>query len=197
MNEVKYIWFVCHGYGQLAEFFIRKFNGLDPGQHMVIAPEGLNRFYLDGLSGRVAATWMTREAREDDIEDYINFLDKLYRKILDDRQVFGQKIIVLGFSQGVATVCRWLSKGNSIADRLILWAGSFPPDLHYVGRSDLLNKLGILYLWGDKDEYASPENRKKIKSLLQKENIKAEFINYSGGHAIYPKILETEALQRL
>ncbi len=40
------VWFVCHGYGQLAERFIRHFAALDDGTRLVVAPEALGRFYL-------------------------------------------------------------------------------------------------------------------------------------------------------
>src|SRR5207245_2948078 len=40
------IWFVLHGYGQLASSFIRAFAPLDDGTRLIVAPEALNRFYL-------------------------------------------------------------------------------------------------------------------------------------------------------
>ena len=69
--------YVLHGYGQLAQFFVRKFQAAaDSGWH-VVAPEGGHRFYLKGTSGRVGASWMTREDRLSDIDDYVAFLDAL------------------------------------------------------------------------------------------------------------------------
>ncbi|MCZ8216519.1 MAG: phospholipase, partial [Cyclobacteriaceae bacterium] len=60
------VWFVLHGYGQLAEYFLRKFKSLEAQEIFVIAPEGLSRFYMEdvtrrsqGGSQRVGATWMT------------------------------------------------------------------------------------------------------------------------------------------
>jgi len=44
------VWFVCHGYGQLAGRFLRQFEPLMDGTRFVVAPEGLSRFYLE--SGR-------------------------------------------------------------------------------------------------------------------------------------------------
>src|SRR2546422_2073748 len=40
------LWFVCHGYGQLAGRFIRHFEQLNDGSRVIVAPEGLSRFYL-------------------------------------------------------------------------------------------------------------------------------------------------------
>src|SRR5881296_2809116 len=40
------VWFVCHGYGQLASRFLEKLRVLDDGRRYLLAPEGLSRFYL-------------------------------------------------------------------------------------------------------------------------------------------------------
>src|SRR2546426_7091347 len=40
------VWFVCHGYGQLAARFLEKLRVLDDGRRYLVAPEGLSRFYL-------------------------------------------------------------------------------------------------------------------------------------------------------
>ena len=62
------VWVLLHGYGQLARFFLNKFEGLEDGL-LIAAPEGLSRFYLDAQHQRVGATWMTREDREHEIGD--------------------------------------------------------------------------------------------------------------------------------
>ncbi len=81
-DQTENVWFVIHGYGQLAEFFIKKFNVLNDGKTLIIAPEALSKFYLKEFTGRVGATWMTREDREHEIEDYINYLNTLYDTVL-------------------------------------------------------------------------------------------------------------------
>jgi hypothetical protein len=66
ITRARYIWFVGHGYGQLASSFILHFAALDPQAQVVIAPQGLHRFYLEGRGGCLGALGMTREARQDD-----------------------------------------------------------------------------------------------------------------------------------
>src|SRR5689334_8649251 len=70
------LWFVCHGFGQLAGRFIRNFAPIDDGTRLIVAPEAHNRYYLDSIqerrsqqSPRVGATWMTREFRDAEIAD--------------------------------------------------------------------------------------------------------------------------------
>jgi hypothetical protein len=54
--EEKEIWLVLHGYGQLAEFFIRKFQVFDSPARLFVAPEGTNYTYLEGLAGELEPT---------------------------------------------------------------------------------------------------------------------------------------------
>ncbi|MEL6276926.1 MAG: phospholipase, partial [Bacteroidota bacterium] len=61
--NVKRMWFACHGYGQLASTFIRKFDQLAGAEDYVVAPEGLSRFYWQGFTGKVVASWMTSADR--------------------------------------------------------------------------------------------------------------------------------------
>jgi len=49
--STKRIWLIFHGYGQLSEYFLRKFHTLDPETNFLIAPQGLSKFYLEGFTG--------------------------------------------------------------------------------------------------------------------------------------------------
>ena len=116
---VQQLWVVCHGYRQLAKRFLRRFHPLDDETRLIVAPEGFSRFYLDdgtrqhGKDDPIGSSWMTREDRENEIRDYIAFLDR----VLDEttRSLGGgpESLTVLGFSQGVHTVCRWVVAGTS------------------------------------------------------------------------------------
>jgi poly(3-hydroxybutyrate) depolymerase len=85
--SAKELWFVLHGYGQLAAQFIRVFEALDDGTRFIVAPEALNRFYLATVDTTpaterpVGATWMTREDRESEIADYVEYLEALYEDL--------------------------------------------------------------------------------------------------------------------
>ena len=120
------LWFVCHGYGQLAARFLERFRPIETGQRCIVAPEGLSRFYLSESPSerRVGASWMTREDRLHEIDDYVRYLDAVYGAL----QPRAAKVTVLGFSQGTATACRWAALGSARIDRLILWGGEVPPD---------------------------------------------------------------------
>ena len=115
-SKPKIALYVLHGYGQLAEYFMRKFHKLDES-FFIIAPEGMHRFYVNGTSGRVGASWMTKEARAIDISDTIGWLDKLEEEV-NSIHTFDKKII-LGFSQGGATAARWSAYGKNKPNSII------------------------------------------------------------------------------
>src|ERR671933_2286542 len=86
-DSLRQVWFVCHGYGQLAARFLRHFEDLNDGHRLIVAPEALSRFYVESGPGTrhadvpVGATWMTREDRLSEIADYVSYLDGLYAQL--------------------------------------------------------------------------------------------------------------------
>lgn len=178
------IWFTLHGYGQLAKYFIKNFESLNPEENLVVAPEGFHRFYLDGMKGRVGASWMTSEDRLTDISDYVNYLDMLHTEIRGNLKNQNHRLIVLGFSQGVATASRWMALGNTKPDAAIFWAGSFPPDLLPADSKRWFDDIPTWCVVGDEDEYISEENLERAKEHLDKLGIQPEWHRYRGGHKI-------------
>ncbi|MEM7040067.1 MAG: phospholipase [Bacteroidota bacterium] len=126
--HIREIWFVQHGYGMLAQRFLRHFEWLAGPKTLVVAPEALSRFYADGVAGHVGACWMTKEDRLAEIDDYLGFLNAVHAEILAQTGP-NVRIHLLGFSQGTATTWRWLRKGKVKAESVITWTGSFPKEL--------------------------------------------------------------------
>ena len=184
------VWFVCHGYGQLAAYFCRHFTFLveaDPAT-VVIAPEGLSRFYLSGNGGRVGASWMTRDDRLHEIDDHINFLDQLSDNVLAQCPA-DVHITVLGFSQGTATVGRWLAQARFRAAHLILWAGNFPDDLDTIAARHLLENLPLSVVIGTDDEYISPSQVAHQQQQLQQLGATPMLISFTGKHELNRAVL--------
>lgn len=196
ITRARTIWFACHGYGQLGKYFVRNFHHLDPDLHFVVAPEGMHRFYLDGFSGRVGATWMTKEARLEDIEDYITFLDAVCVESGIAAKGDGQKLIAFGFSQGVATIVRWIAMGGVRPDQTILWSGSFPPDLEPISAGNAFKELPVLCCIGDEDQLVKEEQILATKSHLNALDITPKWLRFKGGHSI-PKDALDEAFRLL
>lgn len=181
------IWIVLHGYGQLAPFFIQKFEFLAQQGHCIIAPEGLSRFYLRGFSGRVGATWMTSEDRLRDIENYLKYLDAIYQKEIS--KFPNTCLNLLGFSQGSSTASRWVARGNIRFHRLILWAGMFPDDMdHDQARRNFINKP--LYLvYGTRDRFITRGRLAAHRKVVLDLGLAPSTITFDGDHDIHETTL--------
>jgi len=182
-EKAKYALYVLHGYGQLASFFIRKFQDLGE-EYYIIAPEGMHRFYLNGSSGRVGASWMTKEAREEDITDTQNWLSTLQKEVNSNSSF--EKEVVLGFSQGGATAARW-NTINSIPNQ-IYWASIFPPDVAIHNLITNASDSKKYFVLGSNDEYFDETQQKEIFSFYKKNGFKT--IEFTGNHVIENKILK-------
>ncbi|AEI50370.1 alpha/beta hydrolase [Runella slithyformis] len=193
-NQTKTIWFVLHGYGQLAQFFIKKFEVLNNESTFIVAPEALSRFYLQGVSGRVGATWMTKEARAAEIDDYIFYLNHLYDTLLHDRDLSGITIHVLGFSQGNATLLRWLNNGHIRYDRVVIWAGFFGN-----GVADVIDPVRLAHtptalVYGTQDEYLMQIDLEKYETDIKAAIPHVQVVTFEGKHTIDVDTLKKIAL---
>src|SRR5207245_11611792 len=126
------VWFVCHGYGQRARRFLPLFEPRADGTRLLVAPEALSRFYLEDTTvpareRKVGATWMTREDRLSEIDDYVRYLDALHAEVFARVERGAVTLHLLGCSQGTATACRWAARGAARVDRLLRRAGGVPP----------------------------------------------------------------------
>jgi predicted esterase len=191
-EHIKEVWFVCHGYGQLAKYFLRNFNDIDNAARLIVAPEALSRFYLNSTYKTVGASWMTREDRLNEINDYVSYLDALYQRIFSEIRRDRVKVTLLGFSQSTATVCRWISRGQVKADRLILWAGLMPPELDLDKDRETFANLNLTFVLGTNDEYAGPELITEQENRLNSHRIPFQFVRFEGGH-----IIDRETLKKL
>ncbi|HET9011614.1 MAG TPA: hypothetical protein VFN38_07340 [Gemmatimonadaceae bacterium] len=190
------LWFVCHGYGQLAGRFLRQFAPLDDGTRLVVAPEALSRFYLDPIpqrrndpSPRIGASWMTREDRGAEIADYVAYLERLSAEIRHPLAGAAPRIVVLGFSQGTATVSRWLAASELRVDQLVLWAGTIPPELDLSSWSARLHGAAITLVVGDRDELATPAAVTADAERLSAAGVAFTVLRYDGNHSIDPAAL--------
>ncbi len=181
------IWLVLHGYGQLAERFIAKFALLDDGRRLVVAPEALSRFYVQGTGldpeSKIGASWMTREDRLTEIADYIRYLDAVHGEVAGRTNGRAARLVVLGFSQGTATASRWAVREGAKADRLVLWAGLLPPELDLAAEAGRLNALDLTLVAGERDDYVMkglPEQRKALDAA----GVRYRVVAFPGGHEI-------------
>ncbi|MFN3997956.1 alpha/beta hydrolase [Algoriphagus sp.] len=187
--QEKEIWLVVHGYGQLAEFFVRKFKKFFSPERLFIAPEGTNYNYLEGFQGRVGANWMTKHERETAIENNHRLLNKLIDSFFEKYQE-KPVIRVLGFSQGAATATRWASVWDGKIDTLVLWSGGFALDLNLEAADEAFAETELILVLGEKDDLINPESIQKQEALILSLGISVKRISFDGGHELDTEVLE-------
>ncbi len=194
------VWIVCHGQGQLAARFLSRFLPVQRDDRLFIAPEALSRYYLSPPhsaphppNAPVGATWMTSEDREVEIDDYVRYLDSLHDEIFSIVAREKVRLWVFGFSQGTATVARWVARGKVDPDRVVLWAGVLPPELDAQGAAALARRAPLTVVLGRQDEFAKPELVAAQAARLNELGVPHETIRFDGGHEIVPDVLRSLA----
>ncbi|MEQ9187192.1 MAG: hypothetical protein RLP15_05605 [Cryomorphaceae bacterium] len=172
---------VIHGYRQLGKYFIARFDSLAEMGVRVIAPEGLHRFYIEGYDGRVGASWMTKEARLADIEDYIAYLNQVYQSIgLGDKPLH-----LLGFSQGGPTACRWMAASGVPISSLILHSTVFPNDFDFETQKNRFTRIPSYAVFGSNDPFASEKTIATKMGWMRKKGIAPTLLRFEGGHELH------------
>lgn len=188
-GTVDELWVVCHGYGQLAAAFLESFVPVAAPTRLIVAPEALSRFYVDprsigGLPRRVGAAWMTREDREHEISDQVAYLDAMFARVDRGAPNGRARLRVLGFSQGVATVARWLAYGSVRADQVILWAGAVPPEIDRAALADRFATTSVVLVSGTRDALASWADAEAETRRFIDAGIRARLVTFDGGHSL-------------
>jgi predicted esterase len=191
------VWFVLHGYGQLAGRFIERFRALPGagGSRAVVAPEALSRFYVErevgphGRETRVGASWMTRADREREIADYVEYLDRVAAEVLAGAGPGREpRLVVLGFSQGAETASRWATYGATRPAELILWGGGLAADLDMARAAAALSDTVVRFAVGDSDDWARERSEASL-TRLRHMAVETERIGYAGRHRIEEAVL--------
>lgn len=183
------IWMVCHGYGQLAARFARHFTAIASSERLIIVPEALSRFYVDTAAREVVgASWMTREHRGAEIDDYVAYLDAVYEAAAG--ATHGAHLTAFGFSQGASTVGRWAALGHHVVSRLILWGGELPPDLDLQAAAARFAELDAVLVHGTRDEIITTKVVQGIVQRLKEHGVRHRLVEFEGGHEIDEEVLK-------
>ncbi len=188
-EKISSVWFVLHGYGQLARDFIKYFRPVVSESAIVVAPEALNKFYLKGFDGKIGAAWMTREDREEEVDDYVSYLDSVYDEVIREGHFRKAKITILGFSQGSYSAVRWATRGRSKSDRMILWGGGIPSDVDADKIKSYSDMTPLIIVAGDKDQFVTEEEISRETERLNSIKLNYQIKRFKGGHEIKADVL--------
>lgn len=168
-------WVVLHGYGQLAARFLASLEALATPARLVVAPEALSRFYLEAGTGRVGASWMTKEDREREIEAYLAYLEAVRAALVPELP-----LTVLGFSQGVATASRWAATTRPPPARLVCWGGLVPEEIPAARLAD----IRLTYVVGEQEEWAPLPAVEAQAASFRGAGGTVDVVRFDGGHEI-------------
>jgi len=122
-KDTKNVWIACHGIGFLSKYFIRYFADLDSKENYIIAPQAPSKYYQTKAYKYVGASWLTKENTVLETENILNYLDAVFTK---EAIPVEKNLILMGFSQGVSVITRWVAKRKIPANRLVIHSGSIP-----------------------------------------------------------------------
>ena len=192
---VEEAWFVLHGYRQAARRFARRFEVLAAPERIVVIPEALSRFYVDPSPGRhgpehrVGASWMTREDRDNEIADYVAYLDALADEVATTAAPAVRRRVVLGFSQGAHTASRWVVLGRPDAQELVLWGAGLATDLSPDALVAGLKGVRVTFVRGTRDKFRHRREEEAQYALLRELGVRFQVLTFPGGHEIAPEPL--------
>lgn len=199
-QNTKNIWVVFHGMGYLSKYFVKYFEDLNPEENYIIAPQAPSKYYQDKRFKYIGASWLTKENIETEKENLYSYLDQVWKAELVAIQKSSARLILMGYSQGVSVVTRWMASRKINCDFLLLHSGAIPSELSPIDFTHLSLSTPVTYLYGDKDEYIT-EARKTEQQLsgtsLFGNRLKIEV--FSGVHEVYISYLKkiTEELNHL
>ena len=189
------VWFALHGYRQAARRFARRFDVLDAPERIVVVPEGLSRFYVDPSHGRhgpehrVGASWMTREDRDNEIADYVAYLDALATEVATSSTSPVRRRVVLGFSQGAHTASRWVVLGRTNVHELVLWGAGLATDLTRAALAAGLEGVHVTFVRGARDKFRDRREEEGQDAMLQELGVPFRVLIHPDGHEIAPEPL--------
>lgn len=189
-ENTRNIWIVFHGLGYLSRYFINYFKELNSEKNYIIAPQAPSKFYQDKTYTYVGASWLTKENTLFEMENVANYLNSVVakEKVLENSV---KKLILLGFSQGVSVMLRWIAKSKFQANTVVIHSGGIPKELVPEDFEFLSTDTQIFLIYGKEDEYINEEraayekqraeelfkNRLTIVPFEGKHQVNVPFIN--------------------
>ncbi|MCK0156629.1 serine hydrolase family protein [Cellulophaga sp. F20128] len=187
-SETKNVWIVCHGIGYLSRFFLRYFKDLPANENYIIAPQAPSKYYLNDKYTHIGASWLTRENTRNEIDNIITYLNSV---CVQENIPSKHNLIIMGYSQGVSIVSRWLAKQKIKCQQFVLYAGTIPNELtteDFLFLKDNNTKTTVIV--GENDEYLDEKRRaiekERVTSIIGEAT---RFITFEGGHEVQKKII--------
>jgi predicted esterase len=165
-----------HGYGETADDELRRLQTI-PGidRWAVVSVQGLHQFYRRSMN-EVVASWMTRQNRELAISDNIVYVQNVVNAL---SQKSPAKLVLTGFSQGVAMAFRAATGLNQSVTGVIACGGDIPPELE---PNALARIQAVLLGRGVRDEWYTSEKQAADEERLRAAGVAVQSVVLNAGH---------------
>ena len=186
-ENIEQVIFVLHGYAQNADDFLNSCAALANERTLLVAPEGLSKFYWKDFTSNPSSSWMTSLERENEIIDTLNYLSQVLMEVKMKLPKSGVNYACLGFSQGAATASRFACNPYFNCDHLFLYGGGPAHDLNWEA---LPSNLRFYLIYGNRDPLVSSSQAEKIEALIKSKQHLVYRLEFNGKHKIEAEALD-------
>jgi predicted esterase len=167
-----------HGYGEGADIQLERMRRV-PGSDrwLLVSIQGLHRFY-QRRANEVVASWMTRQDREHAIGDNLAYASAVIDAV-DREYPGGSRLVLTGFSQGVAMMFRAAAAASRPVDGVMAVGGDVPPELDAVA---LARVHRALVCHGARDEWYTAAIFGRDVQRLREAGVSVQPLEFGGGH---------------
>ena len=168
-----------HGYAEPADVEFDRLRGIGGAdQWIVVAIQGLHRFYRGRSHDVVVASWMTIQNRDLAIADNISYTSAVVESVAKEWAA-AQTVVMSGFSQGVAMAYRCATHLARPVQGVIALGGDIPPELD----TARLSRIPFVLLGrGIRDEWYTPDKLARDEERLRLAGVNVEIVLFDGGH---------------
>ncbi|RLD26895.1 MAG: esterase [Bacteroidetes bacterium] len=186
-NKTKTVWFVCHGMGYLSRYFLNYFNGLNPEENYIIAPQAKSKYYIAPKYKHVGGSWLTKENTIKETENIMQYFDAVLEAEQLPKDI---NLIVLGYSQGVSVAMRYVARRQLHCNQLVLMSGGIPKELTTKDFDFLNGKTKVSLIYGTQDEYMNKERmtheKQRVHELFGND---VTIIPFEGKHEVSVEVI--------
>jgi predicted esterase len=179
-----------HGYAEGAEAQLERLRAIPGAERWrLVSIQGLHRFY-QRRTNEVVAGWMTKQNRELAIADNLAYVAGVMEAI--DREWPGAaRVVLAGFSQGVAMAFRAAAAAAQRVDGVIAVGGDVPPELDAAALAHIPNALVCR---GARDELYAASTFDNDVRRLREAGAEVRPVLFEGAHEWSDEVVRAASL---
>lgn len=174
-----------HGYGAHKRYMMREARLVAPADFVVASVQAPFQHFRQIADGgyKVGFGWLTDFKSEESISIHQNFVLEIIQKLAAGKIIDAEKVYLYGFSQACALNFRFAFTFPELLRGVVAVCGGIPSDLETNPNYKPTN-ADVLYLYGDDDEFYTPEKFQMFEQKLKNFLPKIEAKSYPAKHEI-------------